>query len=317
MLRTSVLGPNPGAPFCDSAGHVTLDVRPHRTKATRHHRSKMYAFTLGALRFVLVLSVYGIGALWADGEVGIRAAVAQTPAADDVLILKPKFFADAATSIALPDYPEEARREGDGGLVLLGVTVDEKGAVTALERVRGFEPFVSAAERAARLWRFAPFVKDGTPRKVRSVIGFEFFVGKGTVAVQGPGGIYTGTPGLVFAVRASGTPDLPDGVTYTPNRELVAERAPLTVGVLEGRAVVRVQPEYPSDAILARISGTVVVEARVDETGTVESVRTLEGPPLLRLAAENAARQWRFTPKLVRGVPVKVVGTITFTFRRR
>jgi len=38
--------------------------------------------------------------------------------------------------------------------------------------------------------------------------------------------------------------------------------------------------------------------------------------PLLRDAPVEAARGWVFTPTVIQGFPVKVIGTITFNFRK-
>jgi protein TonB len=86
--------------------------------------------------------------------------------------------------------------------------------------------------------------------------------------------------------------------------------------VLTGIATKRVEPRYPDIAVKANVEGDVVVEVTVSETGQVISARVLSGHPLLRDAAERAARQWRFTPTILGESPVKVVGTITFSFRR-
>jgi TonB family protein len=85
-------------------------------------------------------------------------------------------------------------------------------------------------------------------------------------------------------------------------------------GVLQGSATKRVTPTYPALAKEARVSGIVVVEVTVDEEGAVISARAVTGHPLLRDAAVDAARGWMFTPTRLNGVPVKVVGTITFNF---
>ena len=85
-------------------------------------------------------------------------------------------------------------------------------------------------------------------------------------------------------------------------------------GVLQNSATKRVTPEYPALAREARISGHVVVEITVDEEGAVISARSVSGHPLLRDAAVEAARGWTFTPTQLSGVPVKVIGTITFNF---
>jgi protein TonB len=58
----------------------------------------------------------------------------------------------------------------------------------------------------------------------------------------------------------------------------------------------------------------VVVEVTVDEAGNVISARPISGHPLLKDAAVAAAKGWKFSPTMLTGVPVKVIGTITFNF---
>ena len=87
-------------------------------------------------------------------------------------------------------------------------------------------------------------------------------------------------------------------------------------GVLPGKARVRPQPEYPKMASMAGVGGAVVVEVIVSETGAVESARIVSGHPLLRDAALAAAKGWVFDPTIFDGAAVKVVGTITFNFRK-
>lgn len=85
-------------------------------------------------------------------------------------------------------------------------------------------------------------------------------------------------------------------------------------GVLATSAIKRVDPDYPSLAKAANVSGTVQVEITVDETGNVISARAVSGHPLLKAAAVDAARQWQFSPTTLSGQPVKVAGTLTFNF---
>ena len=84
--------------------------------------------------------------------------------------------------------------------------------------------------------------------------------------------------------------------------------------VLQGSAVRRVQPQYPRAAQQAGLSGSVIVQVTVDETGKVITARGLCGPGLLIEAAVAAAREWRFKPTLVDGAPAKVIGILTFNF---
>jgi TonB family protein len=95
----------------------------------------------------------------------------------------------------------------------------------------------------------------------------------------------------------------------------LAENEPVRKGgVLQGSAIRRVQPYYPDEAKLRRVSGTVVVEVTVDLCGRVNGARALSGPYELRGASVAAARRWRFTPTRLSERLVKVIGTITFNF---
>jgi TonB family protein len=87
-------------------------------------------------------------------------------------------------------------------------------------------------------------------------------------------------------------------------------------GVIQGKATYRQAPVYPPAAKAARVVGAIVIEVTVDEAGRVVDARVKCGPDIFAAAALEAARKWRFTPTLVNGVPLKVLGTITFNFTR-
>jgi TonB family protein len=89
---------------------------------------------------------------------------------------------------------------------------------------------------------------------------------------------------------------------------------PVSGGVLNGKAVSLPKPAYPQAAKAARMSGLVIVEVVIDGTGKVISARALSGPVLLQQAAVAAAHQAKFSPTILSGQPVKVVGTITYNF---
>jgi len=86
---------------------------------------------------------------------------------------------------------------------------------------------------------------------------------------------------------------------------------PLTRAVILYRA----QPEYPQMARSSRTSGEVTVSVLIDEAGNVKSAKALEGPTVLRQAAENAARRCRFRPARRNGVPTQTTETIVFVFK--
>jgi protein TonB len=91
-------------------------------------------------------------------------------------------------------------------------------------------------------------------------------------------------------------------------------RAPISGGVLNGKAISLPKPPYPAIARSARAAGTVVVQVTIDESGKVISARAVSGHPLLQAAAVQAAYGARFSPTQLSGQPVKVTGTISYNF---
>ncbi|MBV9240799.1 MAG: TonB family protein, partial [Acidobacteria bacterium] len=87
-----------------------------------------------------------------------------------------------------------------------------------------------------------------------------------------------------------------------------------TKGVLNSTAVSLPVPAYPAPARAVRAQGKVTVEVTLDETGRVISAAAVDGSPLLRAAAVDAARRARFTPTYLSGIPVKVTGVIVYNF---
>jgi TonB family protein len=85
-------------------------------------------------------------------------------------------------------------------------------------------------------------------------------------------------------------------------------------GVLQASGIKKVEPVYPPIARVARIEGDVRVQVIVSEAGKVIEAAIIDGHPLLRDAALQAARQWEFSPTEISGKPVKVVGVLTFHF---
>ncbi len=104
-----------------------------------------------------------------------------------------------------------------------------------------------------------------------------------------------------------------DGVKLVPCLSVIIRKAG---GVLQGSATKRVGPSYPPAARAAGVHGAVVVEVTVNEAGKVISARTISGPSELRAASEEAAKGWEFSPTMLSGIPVRVIGTITFNFNR-
>ena len=123
------------------------------------------------------------------------------------------------------------------------------------------------------------------------------------------GGIDTGLAGgaaggLLGAVVAAPPPPPPPPV----------ERVRVGGNVQPPKLVARVNPAYPPLARQARIQGTVKLEGVISKDGTIEELKVVSGHPLLIQAALDAAKQWKYQPTLLNGVPVEVITTIDVNF---
>ena len=99
-----------------------------------------------------------------------------------------------------------------------------------------------------------------------------------------------------------------------PEAKPTPPRAPISGGVLNGKAISLPKPAYPPIAKAAHASGTVTVQVTIDENGNVISAHAVSGHPLLQAVAVAAARGARFSPTKLSGQPVKVTGVITYNF---
>ena len=85
-------------------------------------------------------------------------------------------------------------------------------------------------------------------------------------------------------------------------------------GVLNGKASSLPAPEYPAAARAVKASGAVNIQVTINEQGDIVSASAVSGHPLLRQAAEEAARKAKFAPTFLQGVPVSVTGVIVYNF---
>ena len=130
-----------------------------------------------------------------------------------------------------------------------------------------------------------------------------------------PGGVEGGVPGGVIGGVVGGMSDPPPPPPPAPAPQ---PRGPVRVGGLLSQPVLlhRVEPVYPSVAVAARVQGVAILETIVDEEGRVTDVRVLRSAnPLLDREAIAAVRQWRYTPVVLNGTPVKFILTVTLSFR--
>lgn len=81
------------------------------------------------------------------------------------------------------------------------------------------------------------------------------------------------------------------------------------------KVVRQTKPQYPQEAFVKKIEGTVMVEFVIDEQGQVASARVLKSIPMLDAAAIACIKQWVFTPAKKGGRAVRTLAQAPVAFR--
>ena len=125
----------------------------------------------------------------------------------------------------------------------------------------------------------------------------------GVAGMEGLGGAAGGVPGAF-----SGMATAPKVTVAAP------KKVNISAGVSAGLILVKTPPVYPPIAKAARVSGTVVLQATISKTGTIENLRVLSGPAMLTSAAVQAVQNWRYRPYLLNNEPVEVETQVNVIF---
>ncbi|WP_348262764.1 energy transducer TonB [Telmatobacter sp. DSM 110680] len=85
--------------------------------------------------------------------------------------------------------------------------------------------------------------------------------------------------------------------------------------LVEGNLIFKTIPQYPVIAKATGQQGTVVLQAMISKFGTIENLQVVSGPPMLRQAAMDAVKIWRYKPYLLNQQPVEVETTVSVIFK--
>ena len=119
------------------------------------------------------------------------------------------------------------------------------------------------------------------------------------------GGVVGGVVGGVIGGVIGGTlggelgNPLPEEPPSTEPRRITSDIQPPVL-------VKRIEPDYPIMAKKARVSGEVVLECIIDQEGNVSISKVLKKVDMVQQAAEEAVKQWKYTPALMEGRPQAV-----------
>ena len=84
---------------------------------------------------------------------------------------------------------------------------------------------------------------------------------------------------------------------------------------VEGFLIYKSIPQYPVIAKTVGQQGTVVLQAMISKTGSIENLQVISGPSMLQQAAIDAVKTWRYRPYLLNQQPVEVQTTVSVIFR--
>ena len=106
----------------------------------------------------------------ATGEVQRASAVEP----ERIVKLSPEVAKGSLIHRVEPDYPEEARKKGIQGAVVLEVHIGRDGAIQDVKVVSGQPLLANAAIAAVKQWRFKPHKVQGQPVEMQTRVTLNF-----------------------------------------------------------------------------------------------------------------------------------------------
>jgi len=123
-------------------------------------------------------------------------------------------------------------------------------------------------------------------------------------------------PGLLTASgRTSIQPVAPPGAIAPSPLSAPPPVQPAAAKIVSPKLISSVRLTYPPSARQTGIQGTVTVLATVEANGTVSTTKALNGPLLLRQAALDSVKQWKYSPGTTDGRPTAAQVTIAVEFK--
>jgi TonB family protein len=124
-------------------------------------------------------------------------------------------------------------------------------------------------------------------------------------------------PVLIAAIKLAAPAPEAKVAPAAPQRTRIgnAGAAP-NITVTPPQVIESAAPSYTNDALVARIEGTVTLEASVDAQGNASVLRVVKGLGFgLDETATDAVKGWKFAPALRNGLPVQAITQIDVDFK--
>ncbi len=137
---------------------------------------------------------------------------------------------------------------------------------------------------------------------------------KNSAAENEPPSVGLGMAGTGNLGGSGAIPNVFNGAARPIVRAAPSNPVTISAGVAVGLLVQKTTPLYPSIAKAARVSGTVEIQATISKNGSIKDMRVVNGPVMLRQAALDAVRSWRYKPYKLNNEPTEVQTTINVIF---
>ena len=174
-----------------------------------------------------------------------------------------------------------------GGQVVLEVTLDEAGSVTAVKPLKTTPPFAAMLATEAQGWRFSPAIEERVdPARPDGRVRVAVSSKVALIGMYRPPVLRGPTLGALPKDAAAPS----DDVAYPLNM---------------------VMPRFPPTA---RAGGQVLVEALIGADGSIGETKALQAQPPFESAALSAIAEWTFKPARRGGLPVASYVYVVFGF---
>ncbi|MFN8006284.1 MAG: TonB family protein [Terriglobia bacterium] len=217
----------------------------------------------------------------AASETRSAESQADDNASQDTLVVSSEVLAGNLVHKVQPIYPSDAKQQGMQGEVLLEVSINESGDVENMRVTKGHPVLVLSALAAVKQWKYKPYLLNGAAVPVTSTVAVNFTL--------------------------DDSPAGPGEQKQTPLIRLNSDK-------MATKVIYQVEPIYPLEAKEKGVEGEVVFEVTINEQGEVSDVQVRSGNAMLISAAYDAVRQWRYTPVLLNGAPIRAKSTVTVRF---
>jgi len=166
----------------------------------------------------------------------------------------------------------------EGGEVAFEAHVNRQGNIERLRLLSGRPPFAQSAIQTVSQWRFIPASREApTDAKVGIFVLFR----RRAMFTAGPTKHHYDWP-LPEGARAA----LPTDISY---------------------------PRYPVNTVA---EGVVILQLRIAPSGAIENIKVIRDVPPLTNAAQEAVREWKFSPARSEGQPIPGTAVVAISFQR-